>query len=63
MFKAQAWSARLARVKHVVTARADIVGSLLRPRELLEARLREASRFKPLEPAVWFLHLCYRQRH
>jgi hypothetical protein len=34
---AQAWSARLTRVKRIVTARADIVGSLLRPRELLEA--------------------------
>jgi len=43
VFKAQAWSARLARVKHVVTARADIVGSLLRPRELLEARERYAA--------------------
>jgi 5-methyltetrahydropteroyltriglutamate--homocysteine methyltransferase len=30
--------ARLAPMKHAVTARADIVGSLLRPRELLEAR-------------------------
>jgi 5-methyltetrahydropteroyltriglutamate--homocysteine methyltransferase len=30
--------ARLAPMKHAVTARADIVGSLLRPQELLEAR-------------------------
>jgi len=30
-------------VKHVVTARADIVGSLLRPQELLEARVRYAA--------------------
>jgi 5-methyltetrahydropteroyltriglutamate--homocysteine methyltransferase len=35
--------ARLARMKHVVTARADIVGSLLRPRELLVARERYAA--------------------
>jgi 5-methyltetrahydropteroyltriglutamate--homocysteine methyltransferase len=30
--------ARVAPVKPAVTARADIVGSLLRPQELLEAR-------------------------
>src|SRR5215210_2955397 len=35
--------ARLARVKHLVSARADIVGSLLRPPELLEARERYAA--------------------
>jgi 5-methyltetrahydropteroyltriglutamate--homocysteine methyltransferase len=42
-------------VKHIVTARADIVGSLLRPQELLEARERyvagglSASEFKRIE--------------
>jgi 5-methyltetrahydropteroyltriglutamate--homocysteine methyltransferase len=30
-------------VKHVVAARTDIVGSLLRPQELLEARERYAA--------------------
>jgi methionine synthase II (cobalamin-independent) len=43
VLKAHVWSARLARVKHLVTVRADIVGSLLRPPQLLEARERYAS--------------------
>src|SRR5215217_8099664 len=51
-----AWaSARLAYVKRGVTARADIVGSLLRPPELLRARERyaeggiSAAEFKRIE--------------
>jgi hypothetical protein len=57
--------ARLVRVKHAVAARAYIVGSLLRPQELLEARERyaagelSAAEFKRIEDrAVEGLSIC-----
>ena len=56
-------------MKHVVTAHADIVGSLLRPRELLEARESyaagglSAAGFKRIEDRAvdWAIGLQERQ--
>src|SRR5919202_3481262 len=60
--------ARLGRVKQVVTARADIVGSLLRPRDLLEARERfaagglSAAEFKRIEDQAVDLAIGLQER-